>query len=219
MNIPSYLISRESEIDPLSEQELFYIYEFRRRVESYYTALRRYSVLAMSKHVISDDVEVRKATFEANTPDIDHIQSIAIKFRFFYADKEPTKLESIISLLRKRSKDEWACNYLDLVRKQYISLMNSCDVSNNMGHAVSNRDIINLWFNSDFFHSDVDKRKRLNTLNQSVSEQVSLFQLYLAITCVSQQLKSVYAITQKISLDVNIICTPNHNFEKKLRGN
>ena len=25
MNIPSYLISRESEIDPLSEQELFYI--------------------------------------------------------------------------------------------------------------------------------------------------------------------------------------------------
>jgi len=63
MNIPSYLISRESEIDPLSEQELFYIYEFRRRVESYYTALRRYSVLAMSKHVISDDVEVRKATF------------------------------------------------------------------------------------------------------------------------------------------------------------
>jgi len=88
-----------------------------------------------------------------------------------------------------------------------------------MGHAVSNRDIINLWFNSDFFHSDVDKRKRLNTLNQSVSEQVSLFQLYLAITCVSQQLKSVYAITQKISLDVNIICTPNHNFEKKLRGN
>ena len=219
MNIPSYLISRESEIDPLSEQELFHIYEFRRRVESYYKALKRYQVLAMSKHVISDDVEVRKSTFEANTPDIDHIQNIALKFRFFYADKEPTKLESIISLLRRRAKDEWACNYLDLVRKQYNGLMNSCDVSNKMGHAVSNREIISLWFNSDFFHSDVDKRERLNTINKSISEQVSLFQLYIAITHVSVQLKSVYAITHKISSGVNIICTPNHHFKRKSQAN
>lgn len=219
MNIPSYLISREIEIDPLSEQEWFHIFEFRRRVESYYKALKRYQVLAISKHVISDDVEVRKSTFEANTPDIDHIQNIALKFRFFYANKEPTKLESIISLLRRQTKDEWACNYLDLVRKQYNSLMNSCDASNTMGHAVSNREIINLWFNSEFFHSDIDKRERLNTINQSISEQVSLFQLYVALTHVSVQLKSVYAITHKISLGVNIICIPNHHFKRKPQTN
>ena len=40
MKIPSYLISRESEIAPLSEQELSHIYEFRRRVESYYNAMQ-----------------------------------------------------------------------------------------------------------------------------------------------------------------------------------
>lgn len=108
MNIPNYLIRRESEIVPLSEQQLSNIYEFRRRVENYYEALNRYQVLAMSKHLISDNVEIRKATFEANTPDIDHIQNLALKFRFFYADREPTKLESIINLLRRQAQDEWA---------------------------------------------------------------------------------------------------------------
>ncbi|HFG6797422.1 Uncharacterised protein [Acinetobacter baumannii] len=219
MNIPNYLIRRESEIVPLSEQQLSNIYEFRRRVENYYEALNRYQVLAMSKHLISDNVEIRKATFEANTPDIDHIQNLALKFRFFYADKEPTKLESIINLLRKQAQDEWARNYLDLLRMQYNGIMNSCDISKNMGLAVSNREIINLWFNSDFFHSDVDKRKKLNDINQSISEEVSLFQLYLAITSVSVQLKLVYAVTHRISLDENIICTPNHHFKQNSSAN
>jgi len=219
MNIPNYLIRRESEIVPLSEQQLSNIYEFRRRVENYYEALSRYQVLAMSKHLISDNVEIRKATFEANTPDIDHIQNLALKFRFFYADREPTKLESIINLLRRQAQDEWARNYLDLLRMQYNGIMNSCDISKNMGLAVSNREIINLWFNSDFFHSDVDKRKKLNDINQSISEEVSLFQLYLAITSVSVQLKLVYAVTHRISLDENIICTPNHHFKQNSSAN
>jgi len=219
MNIPNYLIRRESEIVPLSEQQLSNIYEFRRRVENYYEALNRYQVLAMSKHLISDNVEIRKATFEANTPDIDHIQNLALKFRFFYADREPTKLELIINLLRKQAQDEWARNYLDLLRMQYNGIMNSCDISKNMGLAVSNREIINLWFNSDFFHSDVDKRKKLNDINQSISEEVSLFQLYLAITSVSVQLKLVYAVTHRISLDENIICTPNHHFKQNSSAN
>lgn len=218
MEIPSYLVTRESEIDPLSEQDLSNIYEFRRRVESYYKALKRYHVISIAKHVRSDDVAVKKATFESNIPDIDHIQNIALKFRFFYADKEPTKLESIINLLRKRTQDELARSYLDFVSKQYKGLMNSYDISHTMGHPVSNREIINLWFNSDFFHSDIEKRKRLNSINESISEQVSLYQLYIALTQVSGQLKSVYAITHRISLGVNIICTPNHNFNFKINS-
>lgn len=109
--------------------------------------------------------------------------------------------------------------YLDLLRMQYNGIMNSCDISKNMGLAVSNREIINLWFNSDFFHSDVDKRKKLNDINQSISEEVSLFQLYLAITSVSVQLKLVYAVTHRISLDENIICTPNHHFKQNSSAN
>lgn len=215
MNIPSHLISRESELAPLSEEEFSHICEFRQRVESYEKAIKRYYVGAISQYVISDDVEARKATFKANTPDLEHIQNLALKFRFFYAEKEPTKLESVISLLRKRAKDEWACNYLDLVRKQYNGLMKHCNISDSMGHAVSNREIINLWFNSDFFHSDFEKRKKLSAINQSISEQVSLFQLYTAITSVSVQLKLVYAVAHKISSDTNMICTPNHHFRRK----
>lgn len=219
MNIFSHLISRESELKPLSKEELFRIYEFRRRVESFENAMKRYYVGAIAKYAISDDPEVKKATFKANTPDLDHIQNLALKFRFFYAEREPTKLESVINLLRKRAQDEWACNYLDSVRNQYNGLMNRCGMSDSMGHPVSNREIINLWFNSDFFHSDVNKRKELSVINQSISEQVSLFQLYTAITGVSTQLNSVYAVAHKISPNTNTICTPNHHFRRKSQAN
>ena len=215
MEIHEYLIRRESEITPLSEDEYFRICDFRRRVESYLETLKRYQVLAIAQHAISDDIEFKKATFKANTPDIDHIRTLSMKFRFFYLEREPAKFESIISLLRKKAKDEWACSYLDSLRKQYHALMDQNIVSNSMGYPVSNREIINLWFNSDFFHSDFDKREKLININQSISEKASIFQLYTAITCVCTQLRSVYAIVHKISSDTNIICTPNHDFRRK----
>lgn len=60
-------------------------------MESFVNAMKRYYVGAIAKHAISDDPEVKKATFEANTPDLDHIQNLALKFRFFLCRKRANK--------------------------------------------------------------------------------------------------------------------------------
>lgn len=41
---------------------------------------------------------MRVDTFYANTPDIDHIIILAIKFRFFYAEKECIRFETKANL-------------------------------------------------------------------------------------------------------------------------
>ncbi len=61
MHIPDYLISRESELEPLSKEELFRIYEFRRRVESFANAMKRYYVGAIAKHAISERSRSKKS--------------------------------------------------------------------------------------------------------------------------------------------------------------
>ncbi|SHO21934.1 Putative uncharacterized protein [Moritella viscosa] len=216
MNIPDFLIRRESRLTPLSLVDLSRVLEFKRRAESFESSMKRYYIGAIAKHSSSDDLNLRKRSFEANTPDVDHIQNLALKFRFFYAEKEPTRVETIISILRKSAEDEWARNYLDSLRAQYNGAMKRSDMSDQMGLPVSNREIISLWFNSEFFHSDFDKREKLNEINRSISEKVSLFQLYTAITGVSTLLKSLYAVVHKVTEDYHVIYTPNHHFTRKV---
>ncbi|ELY1990428.1 hypothetical protein SL034_005578 [Vibrio harveyi] len=215
MKIPEFLIRRKSELSTLSERELSSILEFKKRAEEFEVALKRYSVVAMASHQRSDDVETRKSTFKANTPELDHLYLLSLKFRFFYAEKERTRFETVIGILRKSAKDEWARNYLDRVSAQYRGIMNRAEMSKEMGHPVSNKDMIKLWFNSEFFHSDLDKRESLENINSKISKNVSLFQLYTAISGVSTQINALYAIVHEVTGGHYFIYTPAHHFSKK----
>ncbi len=212
LNIPDFLIERETELSSLRDNELSAILEFKKRAEEFEIAMKRYYKGAISSRQITDDIDIKKSTFKANTPDIEHIEYLALKFRFFYAEKEPTRVERIIGILRKNAKDEWAKNYIDRLRALYLNAMNRTRMSSEMGYSVSNREIINLWFNSEFFHSDIDKRERLQLINNAISGKVSLFQLYTAISGVSTQINSLYAVVHQVSNESCLIYTPNHHF-------
>ncbi|HFG1603875.1 TPA: hypothetical protein ACGFXT_003440, partial [Vibrio cholerae] len=218
MNIPDFLIERETELSFLRDDELSAILEFKKRAEEFDIAMRRYYKGAISSCQIADDIDIKKSTFKANTPDLEHIEYLALKFRFFYAEKEPTRFERIIGILRRNAKDEWAKNYIDRLRALYINAMKNTRLSSEMGYSVSNREIINLWFNSEFFHSDIDKRERLQFINTSISGKVSLFQLYTAISGVSNQINSLYAVVHQVSNDCCFIYTPNHHFSSAEAG-
>ncbi|MDE1247919.1 hypothetical protein [Vibrio aestuarianus] len=214
LEISEVFIRRKSKLNALKTNELESIIEFQKRALQFETAMKRYYIGAIAKHQISDDYNVKKSTFVANTPDAEHIENLALKFRFFYADKEKTKVEKIINLLRQSVQDDWAKSYLDRLRAQYNGIMNRSDMSGQMGHPVTNREVINLWFNSEFFHSDLGKRRKLESINEIISDKVSLFQLYTAISGISSQINSLYAVVHKVSSEHGYIYTPDHNFSR-----
>lgn len=210
LTIFPHMVSRKSKLQPLTEQELKNIALFKERIEKMAAAQKKYQNIPISK--TSVDVNGVVVGFEANTPDVDDIVTLAIKFRFFYADKEPTQFEKVVNLIRRKAADEWARNYIDYIKLWYKDSMKACDTSKKLGHPVTNREIINLWFNSEFFHSEVAKREKLEDVNQNIGECGSLYQLYTAIVRCASHINSFYSVIHKLETGHEYIYTPNHHF-------
>ena len=204
------MISRVTEIESLSIDEMNQVTLYKERAIDLSLAQQKYQTTPVSS--FSRDNNNSVVSFQSNTPEIDHILILATKFRFFYADKEPTQFEKFSNLLRNKAKDEWARNYIDLVKIWYKESMNSTDTTENLGHPIKNREIINLWFNSKFFHSDSSKRKKLDDIHQTVGKGASLFQLYLSIVRCSTHIQYLYAVVHQLSAENMVLCTPNHHF-------
>lgn len=209
-NILPHMVSHETELEPLTDEQLYQIILYKEKAEDLAVSQKKYQNIPISTY--SEALDGSKTDFKANTPDVDHILNIAIRFRFFYGDKEPTQYGKIVNLLRRNAKDEWARNYLDVVSAHYKASMKATDTSGSLGHPITNREIINLWFNSKFLHSDAEKRASLTSINQTVGEEASLFQLYVAIVKCSSHIQTLYSIVHKTDKKNLIICTPNYHF-------
>jgi hypothetical protein len=204
------MVRRVTKIDSLTGDEIQQISLFKERAEDLRISQSKYQNIPMSSH--SRDQNGKGVSFQGNTPDIDHVVNLAIKFRFFYAEQEPTQFEKVSNLLAKKAEDEWARNYINRIKLWYKDAMKSADTTGALGHPISNREIISLWFNSHFFHSDLDKRGKLDCINQVVGKKASLFQLYITIVRCSSHIKSLYDVVHRLSDADKVLCTPNHHF-------
>ncbi|SOD16631.1 hypothetical protein SAMN06297164_0670 [Nitrosomonas ureae] len=193
------------ELDEFSDVALF-----RDRVAKFENAQRKYQGIPISRTAPGENLD--EVIFEANTPDVEEVASLARNFRFFYADNEPTQFQKILTKVRRRTEDEWACGYMDWLSDQYKEAMKATQVSADLGHPVPNRRIIDLWFNSEFFHSEQAKRQELIDIHAAIGEVPSLFQLYLAIVRCSSFIRMLYSVVHALDADHKFVYSPNHHF-------
>lgn len=206
-----YMTSRETYlVADLTSEESEQVSLFKERSERLFVSQEKYQNIPMVSYGREEDGRI--TNIEMNTPEFDSIINLAINFRFFYAQKESTNFGTFLNFIRQRAKDEWAVNYLDHIRKNYNNSMRSKNGCEKFCSDVDNRKVIDLWFNSDFFHSNPKKRIALKDLNQKVGEEISLFQLYSAILNCSTYIQMVYSVVHKLDKKNRIICTPNHHF-------
>lgn len=212
MHLPilDHMIRRQSPVDGMDAEEFLDVALFRERVEKLASAQRKYQGIPISRSTPTEKPD--EFTFEANTPDVEEVASLARNFRFFYADKEPTQFQKILTKVRRRTQDEWAGGYMDWLAEQYKEAMKATQVSANLGHPVSNRRMIDLWFNSEFFHSEKSKKQELVDIHAAIGEMPSLFQLYVAIARCSSFVKNLYAVVHVLDVGHQFVYTPNHHF-------
>lgn len=207
-----YMIRRQSPVVGMKTEEFSDAAVFRERVEKLESAQRKYQGIPTSR--ITPMEKPDKFTFEANTPDIEEVASLARNFRFFYADKEPTQFQKILTKVRRCTQDEWACAYIDWLAEQYKEAMKATQISADLGHPVSNRKIIDLWFNSEFFHTEKLKKQELVDIHAAIGEVPSLFQLYVAIAHCSSLVRSLYFVVHALDVEHQFVYTPNHHFSR-----
>jgi hypothetical protein len=204
------MISRQSSLVGTTDEELADVSLFRERVEKLREAQAKYQGIPVSQ--FARDPGSGEPVFAANTPELDSVINLAVRFRFFYADKEPTQFEKIATKIRRRASDEWAQNYIDRISDWYRTAMKACDTSSRLGHPTPNKRVISLWFNSEFFHSASDKRAELAAIHEAIGEEASLFQLYTAIAKCASFIQMLYVVVHRLEPGHEFIYTPNHHF-------
>lgn len=215
MQLPvfEYMTRRQSPVVGMEAEEFSDVALFRDRVEKLANAQKKYQGIPISKTTHGKSAD--EITFEANTPDVEEVASLARNFRFFYSEKEPTQFQKILTNVRRHTQDECTCDYMDWLAVQYKEAMKATQVSATLGHPVSNRQIIDLWFNSEFFHSDKVKKQKLIDVHTAIGEAPSLFQLYVAISRCSSCVRMLYFVVHMLDTAHPFVYSPNHHFQPR----
>lgn len=213
-----HMIRRQSTVVGMEANEFSDVLLFRRCVEKFAQSLARRRGPPMSK-TTHDRTTGEVLAFEANTPEVDEVAILAMRFRLIYAQGEATQFQRIRGILRRRAEDDWAKGYLDRLGSWYNDAVKDTQVSEALGHPISNKDIIDLWFNSEFFHSEQKKREALANLHTAIGEAPSLFQLYVAIGRCAAHIQALYSVVHRLDASHPFIYTPNHHFGRQKEGN
>ena len=140
--------------------------------------------------------------FEIKVPDEETIKSFLLSFRVFYMEGEHTNFYSIYNLLYKKILDKKVRNDLATIRSNYTKALNTSFTSINfLGKSYLPKDIVDLWFNAEYFHTDIEKVKELDKI--VISPGKSLF-FYLLID-------TVITLTNQISILKEIIVWATSN--------
>lgn len=213
-----HMTTRQSAVVGMETSEFTDIFLFRQRVEQFARSLARRTSPPIAKKTIDRNTgEV--IAFEANTPDVDEVLVLATRFRLFYAQGDSTQFQKILRTVRRRVQDDWADGYLDKLDIRYKEAMKDTHISKDLGHPITNREIIDLWFNSEFFHSDPKKRETLESIHTVIGETPSLFQLYVAIGRCAAHIQALYSVVHRLDASHPFIYTPNHHFGRQKEGN
>ncbi|BBJ22274.1 hypothetical protein [Candidatus Nitrotoga sp. AM1P] len=84
----AHMTSRKSTVVSATDEELADVRLLCERAEKLDAAQAKYG---SPMSTFSRNQDSRETIFAANTPDVDDITNLAVKFRFFYANKKPTQ--------------------------------------------------------------------------------------------------------------------------------
>jgi len=133
--------------------------------------------------------------FEIKVPDEETIKSFLLSFRVFYMEGEHTNFYSICNLLYKKILDKKARNDLVTIRSNYTKALNTSFIGINfLGKSYSPKDIVDLWFNAEYFHTDIEKVKELDKIVISPGKSLFFYLLIDAVITLTNQISMLKEI-------------------------
>jgi hypothetical protein len=133
--------------------------------------------------------------FEIKVPDEETIKSFLLSFRVFYMEGEHINFYSICNLLYKKILDKKVRNDMVTIRSNYTKALNTSFIGINfLGKSYSPKDIVDLWFNAEYFHTDIEKVKELDKIVISPGKSLFFFLLIDAVITLTNQISMLKEI-------------------------
>lgn len=140
--------------------------------------------------------------FEIKVPDEETIKSFLLSFRVFYMEGEHTNFYSIYNLLYKKILDKKVRNDLATIRSNYTKALNTSFISINfLGKSYLPKDIVDLWFNAEYFHTDIEKVKELDKIVISPGKSLFFYLLIDAVITLTNQISILKEIIVRATSD------------------
>jgi hypothetical protein len=167
--------------DSLTEEELVCIRQFLKKTKELYAASKASN--AESNISLNMASELGKPVqFHVSLPPEEHLRSFYMAFRFFYLEKEKTNFLRVCNIIKRRTENQLARQYVDRLRDMWSGAL----AARQMQMRVNEKQIIpplliDLWFNAHYFHSDEKKEKDLSNLSKILTIDVCRFMLADAV--------------------------------------
>ncbi|MGB6369773.1 MAG: hypothetical protein WBF68_01895 [Atribacterota bacterium] len=143
--------------------------------------------------------------FEIKVPDEETIKSFLLSFRVFYMEGEHTNFYSICNLLYKKILDKKVRNDMVTIRSNYSKALNTSFIGINfLGKSYSPKDIVDLWFNAEYFHTDIEKVKELDKIVISPGKSLFFYLLIDAVITLTNQISMLKEIIVWVTSDSTI---------------
>jgi len=129
-------------------------------------------------------------------PSDKELKAYYMAFRLFYLNDEACSLLKIRNIIAKIST---APKFLSLMRKiksQWNEGLGKHQMSDFYKREIRGKDLLDLWFNAHYFHSDLEKMPKLDEINGFLSEDISRYLLYRTVLQASLAVDTLYKSTR-----------------------
>ena len=120
--------------------------------------------------------------FRVVLPSEDYLRSFYMAFRFFYLEKERSNFLKIANVIKQRTDDQFARQYVDRLKDMWSGALAAKTMRIHLnGKQITPSFLMDLWFNAHYFHSDGEKEQALSSLIGMLTTDVCRFMLADAV--------------------------------------
>ena len=124
---------------------------------------------------------------KTNLPPEEIIESLLVRYRHFYMEKSPIKLERILSILYHNSGKKIQAKVSEIKRNYRKALTKSPASIRFNEKTITPKEIIEVWLYGEHFHLDKDKReiiKRMQSMSSGLGVFFLLIPFHRLIACI-----------------------------------
>lgn len=145
---------------------------------------------------------------DVSLPDETKLKALFMDFRFFFLEKEPANCRRIADMLAKNGDNELITLFIKYIKKEWDSSFLKDGWFRYKERNLSSKEVINLWFNAHYFHSDHEKEQQLKELNLVLSDGVSRFILVMCVLDAGHSIKNLYHLIKNTDNDNLVMQIP-----------
>lgn len=166
-------------------------------------------------------IDTSENSKKANTnlyPGRHRAKSLYLDFRHFIGDKVPSKYELVANALKAHiDRDHYMQHYLNSLKKSFLKQENFNIQLN--GKTLTATEIVNLWFNTEFFHKgkekqELDRMEILKSLEYEGSQHILLWSIITS----QHHIKQLYACLKDLETNTLFINCPDLKIIEKINN-